>query len=76
MCVLLMVLGHDKISDHYLVIVSYEEERPRTKKPFQFCNGWTKHPSFLEKVNTRWDIPITGYIMFCAVRRLKLEITN
>ncbi|KAH0636375.1 hypothetical protein KY289_036290 [Solanum tuberosum] len=59
------------ISDHCPARVTLSEIC-KTRKAFQFCNVWTKHPQFQATVQEGWNEGIEGCMMFQVVRRLKL----
>ncbi|XP_060202744.1 uncharacterized protein LOC132631162 [Lycium barbarum] len=60
------------ISDHCSIRIAYEEEGFNSKKSFQFCNDWTQHPLFKDKVKAGWEVHIAGCRMFQVVKKLKL----
>ncbi|KAH0723423.1 hypothetical protein KY289_006467 [Solanum tuberosum] len=59
------------ISDHCPARVTLSEIC-KTRKAFQFCNVWTKHPQLQATVQEGWNESIEGCMMFQVVRRLKL----
>lgn len=62
---------HEGISDHCPAKVTLSEIC-KTRKAFQFCNVWIKHPQFQAIVQEGWNESIEGCMMFQVVRRLKL----
>ena len=58
-------------SDHspsVLCIPTVTKLKPR---PFKFFNVLTKHDRFNEVVNEAWNFHVSGFYMYCTVKKLK-----
>ncbi|XP_060210448.1 uncharacterized protein LOC132637368 [Lycium barbarum] len=60
------------ISDHFPARISLRKQATRVKRAFQYCNVWSQHPQFKDKVQTVWNTQIEGCKMWKVVRKLKL----
>ncbi|XP_038996334.1 uncharacterized protein LOC120120892 [Hibiscus syriacus] len=62
-------------SDHSMAMVwTSKETQTNRPKPFKFFNFWTKHPNYLEVVQSSWQLPIHGnplQKLFLKLKRLK-----
>ncbi|XP_060203004.1 uncharacterized protein LOC132631444 [Lycium barbarum] len=59
------------ISDHCPVKIAPLDDPRRVRQPFQYCNVWSSHPSFLDNVNEGWHRSMEGYTMMKVVKRIK-----
>ncbi|GKA61771.1 hypothetical protein Tco_0761290 [Tanacetum coccineum] len=62
------------ISDHSPAILRIPLKAKFSPKPFKFANVVTTFPRFKEIVNEGWSAQISGFYMFCVVKKLKLRI--
>ncbi|GKA49243.1 hypothetical protein Tco_0742201 [Tanacetum coccineum] len=59
------------ISDHSPAILRIPLKAKFSPKPFKFANVVTTFPQFKEIVNEGWSAQISGFYMFCVVKKLK-----
>lgn len=59
------------ISDRSPMKLSQLSMPRRERRPFKFCNVWTSHPLFLDKVQEVWEQQIYGCSMWRVIKKLK-----
>ncbi|XP_062093615.1 uncharacterized protein LOC133799633 [Humulus lupulus] len=59
------------IFDHSPVLVHFSLEFTMEKKPFRYFRMWKEAPSYADKIQTSWNIPVVGTEMFQVVSKLK-----
>ncbi|XP_048492953.1 uncharacterized protein LOC125493541 [Beta vulgaris subsp. vulgaris] len=59
------------ISDHCACVLKLDNTLIEKARPFKFCNMWALDDSFLDIVQTGWQVRIEGVPMFRVVSKLK-----
>lgn len=61
----------EEISDHSPMKLSLPNSPKKRRKPFKYCNVWSSHPLFLERVKVGWNLSIEECQMMRIVRKMK-----
>lgn len=62
----------ESISNHSPIKVDMMNTLPKVKKPFQFCNFWSNHPQFDDKVKEVWQVQVDGCKKLQVIKKFKL----